>query len=186
MSASGDSTGNIAAAGSRRRRRLRAGLQVLLPVAAAAAVGAFLQRGADLEFWILLLLTAGIALVQLRFQQQTLHRYEARKQFECRVQVRGAVNSGWPGRWNRALATPYPHRLTLQLLDSSSNDTEPLTALRANFTGMRAARAAEALLRFNPRWRVATYSSGGEEILVAAPSSHLTAETGPRPHPRTR
>ncbi|WP_341392690.1 hypothetical protein [Arthrobacter sp. G119Y2] len=157
---------------------MRDPLWFLFPFAAAAAVGVYLLLGGDLEFWIFLLSPAAIALFQLRRQSQMLRRYEARSQFECRVQIRKTDSSNRRSKWTRALATPYPDRLTLQLLEGTLRDSDPLTLQRTEYAGMRPARFSEALLRYNPRWSVAVCRRGPEEILVAAPPSHLAALSG--------
>ena len=157
---------------------MRDPLLFLLPFVAAAAVGVFLLRGGDHEFWILLLTPAAIALVQLRHRSQVLRRYEARNQFECRVQIRKTDSSTRRSKWTRALATPYPDRLTLQILEGALRDSNPLALQRTEYAGMHPAQFSEALLRYNPRWSVAVYRRGPEEILVAAPPSHLAALSG--------
>ena len=161
---------------------MRDPLLVLLPVTAAAAASVFLLRGGDLEFWIFLLSTAAIALAQLRRRSQALRRYEARNQFECRIQIRSTGSSPRRSKWVRALATPYPDRLTLQLLAGTMRNSEPLALSRTEFAAIHPARFTESLLRHNPRWSIAVYRQGSEEILVAAPPSHLAAlsESGQR------
>lgn len=79
----------------------------------------------------------------------------------------------------RALATPYPDRITLQLLAGGTRTgDDPVVVRPSDFAGLRKARAAEFLFRFSPAWRIAAFRGGDGEVLVAAPPSFLAPLAG--------
>ncbi len=146
----------------------------------AAAVAAFVIRGNDPAAWMFCINFFVLALLQLLGERRKRRRYAVRNQFECRVRT---PNVSARRGWVRALATPYPNWLTLQLLPGGATDgDDPLVVRASDFTGIRKAALRDSLFRFNPSWCVASFHRGGGEVLVAAPPSFLAgmdAVTGP-------
>lgn len=150
---------------------------LVMVIWAAVTAASFLLLGDSPVSWGLAIL-GGTTLGQLRSQRQTRRRYAVRHQFECRVRLPSAATPS-RRRWMRALATPYPDRITLQLLaGGTTSSDDPVVVRPANLAGLRKARAAESLFRFSPAWQIAAFRGGHGEVLVAAPSSFLTALTG--------
>ena len=138
----------------------------------APAVALFMVRGNHATGWIFFAYCFFLALMQLRRERRTRRRYAARNQFECRVRLPASSRP----RWARALATPYPEWMTLQLLNyGTASDTDPLVVRVTDFAGTRKASLSESLFRFNPGWRVASFNRGDDEVLLAAPLSALAA-----------
>lgn len=173
--------------------RHAAGLDILVLLLWAALTAiSFLVLGDNLASWALAI-SWGSALGQVRSRSRTRRRYAARNQFDCRVRVPGAATAS-RRKWMRALATPYPDRITLQLMAGRAGTSdEPVVVRPANFAGLRKATASEFLFRFSPAWRIAAFRGNDGEVLVAAPFLFLAPLTGsasssvsPDPSPRSQ
>lgn len=155
------------------KQSVQHGAAVIL-LSCAAAVVVLIVRGNDPAAWVFCGYCFVMASMQIRRERRTGRRYAARNQFECRVRPAAAAASR--PRWARALATPYPDWLTLQPLSRSAGpNDDPLVLQSSDFAGMRRAELSESLFRFNPGWHIASFRSGGGDILLAAPSASLTA-----------